>query len=100
MSNFLTIIGKYKVYLAALFIVIIASLAARHVLADEAPPAEVSASEYWLQQNVPTIKKLQAQLSALQEEKDKRVSVIETFGFSVNWDTLKVFKQASPLPTE
>jgi uncharacterized membrane protein YgcG len=78
--------------LAALAIVVIVCLAAtslyNRAYAETPPPAEVTASVTWLKSNVPEIKTLQAKLAALQAEKNKRVTVVETFGFSVNWNTL------------
>lgn len=97
-----SIIGDSKIFIISLVIVIGFCLLLvgmyNRAFAVEPPPAEVSASEFWLQENVPTIKKLQAELAVLQSEKDKRVQVVETFGFSFNWDTLKVAKQEVPLP--
>jgi hypothetical protein len=59
--------------------------------AKEAPPAEVMVMQEWLQKNVPTIKRLKAELEPLQQEKSKRVEALAAFNYEVNWETLQVF---------
>ena len=82
--------NKYTIGLAVLLFLagLLFSFALSPAQAKDAPPAEVIASEKWLDENTPVIKKLQAQLNDLRLEQGKRVQVLSTFGYNYNWDTL------------
>jgi hypothetical protein len=88
--NFLS--NKAVLAFAIVSLVSVYAVSYRPVTAEEAPPESVEVSIRWMEKNVPTIKKLKAELDPLQAEKEKHLKSLEAFGYSVNWDTLEAIK--------